>query len=406
MSGGSSRPLASGATAIASYWPSATQFIAAWCAVASSTVEYHTPTMCLPDRHSASLALPNPITARHCAPTRLSAVMPTVQPSRDAWPTTWSKVWIDCGRRMRGIASISPRFSNSFIAKTNERSFSRRSRSAVVLAQSSVMAFLFCDRAPYYASFLFHHMHAAPAEWRVVGELVGAPAHHRCAEIVGPQPRRLIEQIAGALEIGCEIGVERPLVDVARGEHIGRDHGFLSEQLADQRPLRAPFDRDPVKPAPFEPVARLVHYRGRRDDRGAIELVEPFEPAGEVHFVAKQGVGEALGRADIADQHLAGAEPDPGVKDRLSRHGFGRELRQEALRLQRREAGFARMVGQILGGVEERHDSVAHELVDRAAMARERPGHQLEIAPHRLDQAVGLDPLRHRGEIRNVGEMD
>ena len=41
-------------------------------------------------------------------------------------------------RRIRGIASISSRFSNSFIAKTNERSFNRRSRAAVIVAQSCV----------------------------------------------------------------------------------------------------------------------------------------------------------------------------------------------------------------------------------------------------------------------------
>jgi hypothetical protein len=35
---------------------------------------------------------------------------------------------------LRGIASMSSRFSNSFIAKTNERSFNRRSRSALSLA--------------------------------------------------------------------------------------------------------------------------------------------------------------------------------------------------------------------------------------------------------------------------------
>ena len=111
MSGGSSRPDASGATASASNRPSGTQSIAAWWAARVLGVEYHTPAMCLPERHSSSLALPSPTTARHCAPTRSSAVMPIVQPSRDAWPTTWSSVCTDFGRRMRGIASMSSRRS-------------------------------------------------------------------------------------------------------------------------------------------------------------------------------------------------------------------------------------------------------------------------------------------------------
>ncbi len=43
-------------------------------------------------------------------------MIPTVQPSRDAWPTIWSSVaWIDCGRRIRSIASISSQRSNNFI---------------------------------------------------------------------------------------------------------------------------------------------------------------------------------------------------------------------------------------------------------------------------------------------------
>src|SRR5438874_2470927 len=138
MSGGSSRPLANGDSASASKRPSGTHSIAAWCALASSSLEYQTPTMCFPDRHASSLALPSPTTARHCAPTRFSAVMPTVQPSREAWPTTWSSVWIDCGRRMRGIASISARLSKSFMPKTWERSFNSRSRSPESLVQSVI----------------------------------------------------------------------------------------------------------------------------------------------------------------------------------------------------------------------------------------------------------------------------
>src|SRR5437868_787775 len=145
MSGGSSRPLANGDSASASKRPSGTQSIAAWWAPASSSLLYHTPTMCLPERHAASLALPSPTTARHCAPTRSSAVMPMVQPSRAAWPTTWSSVWIDFGRRMRGIASISSRCSNSFMPKTNERSFNSRSRSPLTLVQSSLISSTFAS---------------------------------------------------------------------------------------------------------------------------------------------------------------------------------------------------------------------------------------------------------------------
>src|SRR5215469_2246190 len=237
MSGGFSLPEASGATAIASYCPSPTQFIAAWCAVASSTVEYQTPTMCLPDCHSASLALPSPITARHCAPTRFSAVMPTVQPSRDAWPTTWSKVWIDCGRRMRGIASISSRFAKSFIAKTNERNFNRRSRSAVILAQSCVsMASLMTTSfgqssardcvlaAPAATSrslFLVHDVNAVPIRRRIARQHIAAIPHHGGADVMGPEVSGALERHLGAVELAGEIRVERALVEVPEFQGLG-----------------------------------------------------------------------------------------------------------------------------------------------------------------------------------------
>ena len=51
-------------------------------------VENHTPFMALPLSHP-SLRGVRPMTVLHCGPTRSSAVMPTVQPSRHACPTIW-----------------------------------------------------------------------------------------------------------------------------------------------------------------------------------------------------------------------------------------------------------------------------------------------------------------------------
>ncbi|CUI57949.1 Uncharacterised protein [Achromobacter xylosoxidans] len=98
MSGGSSRPEASGDTTMARYLPARTQDRASWRARASASVACQTPTYSLPLRQASSCG-PRPITARHCAPTRSSPVMPTVQPSRAAMPTIWSVVWVALGRR-------------------------------------------------------------------------------------------------------------------------------------------------------------------------------------------------------------------------------------------------------------------------------------------------------------------
>jgi len=75
MSGGSSRPEASGATASALYFPAGTTFIAFWCAAESSSVAYQTPFMCWPENHFSSWP-PRPITERRVASHRAPASAP------------------------------------------------------------------------------------------------------------------------------------------------------------------------------------------------------------------------------------------------------------------------------------------------------------------------------------------
>ena len=65
--------------------------------------------------------------------------MPTVQPSRAAWATIWSIVWIALGRRIFGIASISSTVSNSFMPYGMLRSLSSLSSVAAVAGQSCVV---------------------------------------------------------------------------------------------------------------------------------------------------------------------------------------------------------------------------------------------------------------------------
>ncbi len=109
--------------------------MARWWALASAPVSYHTPFIRSPESQS-SLRGCRPITVLHWAPTRSSAVMPTVQPLRAAWPTIWSVVWMSRGRRILGTASISACVSNSFIPIGVVRSRSSRLSSATSSIQS------------------------------------------------------------------------------------------------------------------------------------------------------------------------------------------------------------------------------------------------------------------------------
>ncbi|CUJ56464.1 Uncharacterised protein [Achromobacter sp. 2789STDY5608621] len=136
MSGGSSRPEASGDTARARYLPAGTQDRASWRARASASVACHTPTYSLPLRQASSCG-PRPITARHCDPTRSSPVMPTVQPSRAAMPTIWSVVCVALGRRSPFTPASAASSSNSFMPMTVVFSRSSRFSSSTNAAQSS-----------------------------------------------------------------------------------------------------------------------------------------------------------------------------------------------------------------------------------------------------------------------------
>ena len=104
--------------------------------------------------------------------------------------------------------------------------------------------------------------------------------------------------------------------------------------------------------------------------------------------LADRGVVHAQVAADRAHHHLAGVQPDAD----LDRHALGAPhllgvLLDGLLHAQR---GVAGADGVVLVGerrAEQRHDAVAHDLVDRALVAVDGLHHPLE---DRVEDAAGL----------------
>src|SRR5205807_4644023 len=105
-----------------------------------------------------------------------------------------------------------------------------------------------------------------------------------------------------------------------RGERI-RDSLALGRNLAGETERLEEGDRrvasdnaDAVDLAPGDLVPSREAHGVRCEDRGAIDLVGTFEPRRQVNGVAHYRVAEALARADIADQRLAGLQADAGAQ--------------------------------------------------------------------------------------------
>ena len=138
-------------------------------------------------------------------------------------------------------------------------------------------------------------------------------------------------------------------------------------------------------------------------DVRAVLLVGGFEPAGDVHGVADDRVVEANLGTDIADQHVAGVDADAhldGAAVVVDKLGGA----QGALARQRRPAGGQRVVRIVERRAPERHDGIADELVDGAAVRVDLPRHHVEIRRQQRH-----DPFAHAfgqaGEAGDIGEQ-
>src|SRR4051794_35220818 len=184
---------------------------------------------------------------------------------------------------------------------------------------------------------------------------------------------RLVPRPAAVGSQTLREAVARRRVDLARA----------AEDLEDALRLAPAGDADRVDLAQLDGVPRQP-CRLLADQRaGAVDLVRALEPRGEIHRVAHDGVALGDVRADVADEDLAGGDPDADA-DRwqavLDADQLGERRRQGwKLRelVERRQAG---QLGLRLAGDEgrppERHHRVADVLVDDAVVATDRLRHR------------------------------
>ncbi len=112
-------------------------------------------------------------------------------------------------------------------------------------------------------------------------------------------------------------------------------------------------------------------------------------------------------RADGADDHLAGVEPDPDLH--VDPVGAAELLGVPAQGGLHVERGVAGPHGVILVGdrrTEQRHDPVAHHLVDGALVAVDGLHHPLEDRVEELPRLLGITVGEQLHRALEVGEED
>src|ERR1019366_1155439 len=157
----------------------------------------------------------------------------------------------------------------------------------------------------------------------------------------------------------------------------------------------------------FELEARAqLRQRGLADDDLPRRRARA-EPRARVRGVADGGVRERLRAADIPDDARPRVDPEAYREGRLADpDAFAIEPPEDLHLLERALHAAYGVVPVDHGGAPERHDPVAHELVERALVLEERLDHELEVLVEHLDQRLGRGALAHRGEAANVAVVD
>jgi hypothetical protein len=144
-------------------------------------------------------------------------------------------------------------------------------------------------------------------------------------------------------------------------------------------------------------------YRGRAE-KNAARLSEQLHPGGEMGGLADRGVVHVQVAADGPHHDLAGVQADPDLDaDPVRAPGL---VGIAPHRLLHAEGGVAGSHGMVLVSqrrAEERHDSVAHDLVDGALVAMHRLHHVLENGIKQLARLLGIavgEELHRSLEVR------
>ena len=100
-------------------------------------------------------------------------------------------------------------------------------------------------------------------------------------------------------------------------------------------------------------------------------------------------------------------DADSELDDLLAPRGAaGVELRDAAAHLERRARGRGRAVGRIAHRTKDRHEPVAREFVEDAALVEDAPTHDREVFVHRRHECFGWETLGERRRPAQVGKED
>ena len=147
-------------------------------------------------------------------------------------------------------------------------------------------------------------------------------------------------------------------------------------------------------------------FRVLRHQHAALRVLgQALDAAGEVDGVADRGVLQAaLLRAHQADHGRPGVQTDAHVEVGLLRAELALERLQRVGHVQRAGDGAPGVVGLVERCTPHRHDAVADELVERAAMVEDHVDLQREIAVEERDDLLRrmADQAQEDQRVRNL----
>ena len=166
-------------------------------------------------------------------------------------------------------------------------------------------------------------------------------------------------------------------------------HGAAASHLEDLHRFAQPLDVDGAERLDlYEALGQTQRLRAH--ERGARRR-ELLHARGQVRRLAHGGVVDVQVAADGAHDDLSRVEPDTDLHVHAVR--MARLLRVARHPLLHPQRGVARAHGVILvgdGRAEERHDPVAHHLIDRALVAMDRLHHSFEHRVEDLSCFLGI----------------
>ena len=241
-----------------------------------------------------------------------------------------------------------------------------------------------------------------------VGELVDEArlAHPRLAD----DRRHLTVTVAGELLGAAEllqlgVAADEPRQPAPGGRLQAGPRRARPRHLVDLHGVGEPLHRHGAERLHLDVALGQRQRLGRDHDRAGIG--ELLHPRGQVRRLADGRVVHVEIAADGAHDDLPGVQPDADLDHgRVRASHLVRVLLHALLHPERRVAGPHRVVLVGERRAEERHDPVAHHLVDRALVAVDRLHHALEHGVEELARLLGIAVGEQLHRALQVGEED